>query len=398
MSINPTLSMSLTVRRPLSQEEEVNLGNYLTESVLPYIDELIVTRVTTEDPSYHILDYQMEDWTGDYSSHEVTPSSHPHLFIDDKADSYRTGQPLNGEQFLGPFSNRKIVGNWAEVRNTGFARCTSEWRLVSHEDERLARLEKVREILHTLEVNRANIAHGILHLPEGTVIVPRLAKNESAIRWEGIAFEIIDGATKFAILEDLLTATSLCSAAYPPPDNAFKALYAKLRDPSSLIEIPLWSLIHLAETCNSVGLGELADSAIGHCLDNSLWPEERAWAASVMGDIEMNLRGNYPKASEWFTRSLKERPGWKAAMKLSRCRFHQGLWSECTSSYEEGLSLEKVIHLMDQSMESIPASLILATEGYHQLNRSQEAREGCEILKKLFPNSEKVASLCDLIK
>jgi tetratricopeptide (TPR) repeat protein len=143
---------------------------------------------------------------------------------------------------------------------------------------------------------------------------------------------------------------------------------------------------------------DLASATLDRYLDVSLWPEERAWACCLRGEIH-EQREEYDKASEWYERALAEHPSSKAAFRLCRSRFHECRWQECVDAFQIGIEDKSVLQLLDNGPVYEDMSRILVAAALDKLGRLREAVVMCSRAVEAFPgNSNLRLMLGELVK
>ena len=378
----PTISLALTVRPEIS-------GTEIAQNLLPHVDEIVV--VLLDDSSRQIWQEYLESLPIPGTLILGSPSSRPHLYFKDLPESYTEGKPLGDESHTGPYSELPIVADWSALRNLGLSRCGQEWRLALRDDEQLRYPEYLRHVCQSLDAHCRDVAY----LPHQRG--PRnhyravLVRNRPEISFEGAARESIEGGVRPAIVRGSLEITSPSC----PLDDArdWKTLYAEAR--RSSWNVSPTNLLHLAKLADAACTPAIAEPAISTYLDNSLYPEERAWALSLRGE-RLEAEGKLEEAASSYRESLAEHAGWKAALRLSRATFKLARWQDCLDAYVTACSTLSHAHICDDGPESIANTLILLAGATSALGRQDEAKEICDKLRLLFPNSSKVQALCDL--
>jgi hypothetical protein len=381
-----------TVSLVVVAHHDLNLKNL--ESVLPHVEELVVVLVEPHQTWLEGWDPQLRGRDLVRQLICIDPSSHPHLFSKDVAETYQAGSPLAGETYQGPFSGRKFVADWSAVANLGWSRCSQEWRLLLDQHETLLDPDHLAGACELMAAHRSTLGYGRRQYLGGSHLVPMLSANLPEIRWEGAAAPTLAGGCSPVIFDGCLRTS------YPLRQSdqlalgateTFCALYAEARRRDW--DVPPSSLVHLARCARYVGMDALALPAIDAYLDASLYTEERAWACAVRGEVHES-RGEFAEASRWHERSLAEHDGWKSAHRLCRSRFHERKWQECIDARELAIYRGGFAHLVDDGQLSDVASLILVVAALHQLGKDDLASLHLPTLQGHFPQSEKVAELC----
>jgi hypothetical protein len=371
------------------------------EQIGPHVDELVVVLVDCNESLRiafeHWLDGQPALAPKPRVIVSVDPSSHPHLYRKDVPETFTQGSPLADEIYPGPFSGNHFVADWSAVRNLGFNRCSMEWRLNLEVNEMLDDPEQITSACFLLNEHRRDLGYLSVRRPvlRRSFLAGKLARNLPALRWEGTARESLEGALRASLLDNFLQ-TSLKSHGRPHPTEAeiFQILYAEAR--AADWAVPPVNLLHMAKTARYVGMPDFAKTAIDSHLNNSLYPEERAWACAIQGEL-MEEHKEFSDASRWYERSLEEQPGWKSAYRLSRSRFKESKWQACVDAYRAGLANQDVIQLVDDGCESRETALIYVAVALQQLGQGDEAREVSAALRLLFPANQTILELCETI-
>jgi hypothetical protein len=385
----PTISLVVVARHDLILK---NL-----ELVLPHVEELVVVIV---EPHLIWLD-RWDPWFQDQKLLRqlicIDPSSHPHLFTRDVAETYQKGSPLTNETYAGPFSGGHFVRDWSAIRNLGLARCSQEWRLSLDPQETLLDPSNLAGACDLMSSHRSSLGYGRRQYLGSSHLTPMLTANRPEILWECPAVPSISGGCSPIIFDNCLRSS------YPlkqvdqlalEATETFSTLYAEARQKNW--DVPPVSLVHLARCARYVGMDDFALPAIDAYLESSLYTEERAWACAVRGEIH-ETRRQFAEASRWYERSMAEHSGWKSALRLCRSRFHERRWQDCINAYELAIDRSSFIHIVDDGETSDPASLILVVAALHMLGRDDKARMHLTTLQNIFPKSEKVTELCNAI-
>lgn len=392
----PTVSLCLTSRLlPLSES---------LETVGPYIDEMVLVLVDCSENLREAflrgLDHHPILKDKPCTVVAVDYATHPHLYRRDVPETFDLGHPLAGEKYAGPFSGHPFVADWSAVRNLGFGRCSQEWRLCLEADEVLDNPGQVASSCFLLDEHKRDLGYSNRrrsdNLPHGrSVLAGKLARNLPEIYWEGAARETLEGSLRPAVLDNFLRTTERPSPLQRLDDaEVFKILYAEAR--ATDWAIPPVNLLHMARTARHAGMTPFAATAVDAYLANSLYPEERAWACAIRGEL-LEEEGDFAEASRWYERSLAEHPGWKSFYRLSRSKFREKEWQACVEAYQGGLVNQDLVQLVDDGPESSDIALVLVATALHHLGRVSEAREASKALRLLFPSSQAVGKLCETI-
>lgn len=366
------------------------------ETVGPHVDELVIVLADCDDEATRAFSQKLDrnPLLADIPRALVPVNhlSHPRLYQLDVPETFTRGRPLDSEEYAGPHGGLPFVSDWAAVRNLGFA-CSREWRLSMDADEVLLDPDHIAPACCLLNEKRRDVGYATSRrggVSPRSVLGGRLARNLPALRWEGSARESLEGSLRPSVLDGFLK-FSQSSSVFQDAD-VFRVLYAEARELEW--EVPPVNLLHMAKTAPAVGMEGFAQRAIEHYLDSSLYPEERAWAAALRGEI-FERTGSFVQASDWYARSLEEHPGWKSALRLSRSRFREGRWRECLEEHDRAVELSTVVQISDDGLEDISASLIYVASSLRSLGHLSDFRRVASILRQLYPASPAVAKLCE---
>src|SRR5271157_5230460 len=319
----PTVALHLLVKNGAS------CVGRLLDNVGPYIHEVVAVVNDTTDNTIEILKEKCKQYNLLFNHLEVTFESHPEFYIIDEPGTYRIGTPLTNEIYSGPFTGRPLLADWAAVRNLGWERSGSKWRLFLDADDEVVDPESIPGLCLALEERNVDLAatrYSYRRTADGHVhsdgFRERLAANVPAIRWVGSCHEVLKGETLTAHVEGSLQVVDRRDSAgsdLRPEGRCGKVLYHEARLENWLV--PPRTLVYLAME-HQRSMPKLAAEAINLYLERSSWKEERAWACVMRGEI-CEAEADFINASAWFERSLAEHPGVKAAFKLCYSRFQE---------------------------------------------------------------------------
>jgi hypothetical protein len=373
------------------------------DEVGPHADEVVVVAVGVPPAETAPIRDRLASAAEPHSMVEVNPDSYPHLYFRDVRETYEAGPPLAGERYAGPLTGDRLVASWSSVRNLGWGRSSQDWQLALDGCDCLVNpsyaasvCEAIGEFSSDLGyVPRADPGH-----PDRILSVAasaKIARNGSHCRWEGTAGESIEGSRNVVLIDGSLSVIRRTRDPRPEAKmvNDFKALYANAR--RSDWQISPGDLIRMARLARAAGMEDnFADSAISAYLDLSPYPEERAWACAVQGEI-LESRRDLAGAALWYEQSLEERPGYKSAFRLCRARFMLDEWEGALDAFQIGVDSEHVIHVIDDDPVWRGPSLVFAVIALVKLGRVAEARERGETLRRLYPYNQTITRLCDEI-
>jgi hypothetical protein len=315
------------------------------------------------------------------------------------------GPSLAGEEFQGPYTNAPLLCDWAGVRNLGWE-SACDWRLFLDADDLVADPHKLPGLLVILSDMRADLAatkyafgHGGSGVPNSVAYRERLARNVSAIRWEGKTHEVLAGGLRHVLVEDCFSVTDMkdnWGKGVRVPGRCFKVLYreARLADWQALTPR---HVAYLIQECPTMMPIEWVTRALLP-LYASLCPqpEEKAWVLSMVGEMH-EVHEQYVEASLCYDEAVEVYPSSKAAFRLCRAFFLMENWKDCIGAYELGQKFSKEPQVLDAGPVYEDSSKILVAEAYCKLGMMDDAKAVANDVAKLFPRSAAVQSLRDRI-
>ena len=396
----PTVSLHLLVKNG-----ESCVGR-LIDSVGPYINEIVAVVNDTTDSTIAILREKADLYQLKLDIVEVTATTHPELYILDVPETYQTGASLIGEVFDGPFTGRPLLADWAGARNLGWGRCTSEWRLFLDADDVVRDPYAIPGLCLALKEHDIELActrYQYNFAPngqsQGDSYRERLARNVPNIEWVGLTHEGLKGQKHSAHIDGNLIVCDMKDsqgAGIRVPGRCFKILYHHARECDWRVSPRV--LVYMAMECK-LTMPALAKAVIELYLKHSTWPEERAWACAMRGEI-YEVAEDFDLASKWYQKSLGEHPGAKSAFRLCRSRFREGKWREAYDAYELGLANKSVMQLLDNGPVYEDASKILVVSCLRKMGRYPEAIKMCKAAIEAFPTNtilkEMMSDMTDL--
>jgi Glycosyl transferase family 2./Tetratricopeptide repeat. len=396
----PTVSLHLLVKNG-----ESCLGRLL-ENIGPYINEIVAVANDCTDRTVAILKEYAEFRGSGFHLEiiEVTYANHPELYLMDVPETYATCKPLIGEIFPGPFTGEPLLADWASIRNLGWSRCTKDWILFLDVDDVVSDPESIPGLCVALKEYGADLAVSRYIYSEtddgrsrSESFRERLIKNESYIFWDGVTHEVLIGQRKSAQIDGNLVVRDMkdsTGAKIRVPGRCLKILYRHARVNDWMVSPRI--LIYLAMEARSTMM-DFASSVLELYLTVSLWPEERAWACCMRGEICEYL-DDYKGASEWYEKALAEHPGTKSAYRLCRSRFHEGKWQEAIDAYRAGTENKVVLQGLDHGPVYEDMSKILVAASLDKLGRIEAALLMCEEALKTFPQNSALLKMRDQLK
>lgn len=411
----PTVSLHLLVKNG-----ESCIGRLL-KNVGPYINEIVAIVNDCTDRTIAILREYAEFRGSNFGLQiiEVTPCTNPELYILDVPETYAAGTPLEGETLPGPFSGEPLLADWAGIRNLGWGRCTKQWILFLDVDDVIQDPEAIPGLCWALDGNRLN--------SDGTVVVDerlkgdlavsryifgatetgasqsdafreRICRNAPFISWAGVAHEVLRGARKTAQIDGNLVVRDMRDSTGDKirvPGRCLKILYHHARSNDWVVSPR--DLIYLGMEARST-MPDFALAVLERYLTMSLWPEERAWACSMIGEI-CEHHDDYPLASIWYEKALAEHPGSKAAFRLCRSRFHEAKWQKAVDAYHVGVENQHgVLQIIDNGPAYEDMSKILVAAALDKLGCRAAALAMCEEALKSFPQNPALITMVNQMR
>jgi glycosyltransferase involved in cell wall biosynthesis len=384
----PTIALCLLVKNG------ENVIDRLVTHLGPYVDEIVAVVNDTTDGTIDLLTRLMIAYNLKGEIVEVTAETHPQYYILDTSETYQVGQPLVGESYEGPFTGGPLLADWAAMRNLGWDRCRSDWRLFLDADDVLEDPEHLPSVCAALAERGVDLAASLYKyglLPSGLSrcegVRERLARNVPYIKWQGRVHETLVGATRRALLQGTIIARDMrdsTGAGIRVPDRNFKVLYHHAR--ASGWQVSPRDFLYMALEIRH-SLPEFASRLLDRYLVASTWAEERAWAYCIRGEIDESTQ-DYDLASRWYESALREFPSSsKAAYRLCRSRFHEHKWQESIDAYHLGVGNETTVQQLDDGEVYADASKILVAACLRRLGRRDEAIAMCEDALWAFPGS-----------
>jgi Glycosyl transferase family 2 len=396
----PAVSLHLMVKNG-----ESCVGRLL-ENIGPYINEIVAVANDCTDRTVAILREYAEFRGSGFNLDivEVTSSSHPELYMLDAPETYAVGKPLVGEAFEGPFTGGPLLADWAAARNLGWARCTKAWILFLDADDIVLDPESIPGLCVAMDAVGADLAAtryvysvGQDGQSRADSFRERLCRNVPYISWVGVTHEVLRGQMKTAQIDGNLVVRDMKDSegeGVRVPGRCLKVLYHDARINDWMVSPR--SLIYLAMEARPT-MPDFAGAVLELYLTMSLWPEERAWACCMRGEIHES-RGEYPLASDWYEKALAEHPGSKAAFRLCRSRFHEQKWQEAVDAYQVGVENKAVLQIIDNGSGFEAMSKILVTAALDKLDRRDEAMAMCEEALKAYPQNPALITMREQFK
>lgn len=396
----PTVSLHLLVKNG-----ESCLGRLLM-NVGSYINEIVAVANDCTDRTIAILKEYAEFRGAEFGLViiEVTAVTHPELYMLDVPETYAIGKPLVGEVFGGPFTGEPLLADWAAIRNLGWTKCTKDWIIFLDVDDIVTDPESIPGLCVALaeaDVDMGNSRYIYSATEEGVSrsdsFRERLVRNVPYISWFGLTHEVLKGQQKTAQIDGNLVVRDMkdsLGVGTRVPGRCFKILYRHARENDWMVSPR--DLIYLAMEAQ-LTMPDFTAAVLELYLTMSLWPEERAWACCMRGEIHES-REQYVEASEWYEKALVEHPGSKSAFRLCRSRFHEGKWQKTIDAFNVGVENKVVLQVLDSGPVYEDMSKILVAAALDKLDRRKEALVMCEEALKTFPQNPALRTMCDQFK
>jgi glycosyltransferase involved in cell wall biosynthesis len=378
----------------------------LLENVGRYVCEIVAVVNDTTDRTVEILrEYAASRGEGfRLEIVEVTSGSHPRFYIIDEASTYEVGESLTGESCPGPFSGRPLLADWSAARNLGWRRCTKPWILFLDADDVVVDPESIWGTCAALEARGVEMAAARYVYDAGSdgsshseSYRERLVRNLPHISWILPVHEVLHGSKRTAHVRDNFVVRDMKDNSgrdVRVPGRCLKVLYHHARSRGWRVSPRV--LLYLALEAR-VDMPDFAAELVERYLDVSTWPEERAWACAVAGEI-VEARRDFAGASAWYERSLSEYPGSKSAYRLCRTRFRERKWREVVDAYEVGVASQPVLQLLDGGPAYGDMSKILVAAAWDKLGDPRKALAACEEALAAFPGESNLVLLRDQLR
>lgn len=309
----------------------------------------------------------------------VTSETHPQFYIMDVPETYAVGRPLDGEDMTVSCTGKPLLARWDLARNIGWREHSTDFILFLDADDEVLDPESIpglcelmREQGVDLLCTRYAYGFGEDGRVRGESYRERLVRRSPEIAWDCPTHEILRGYRRRAHVDGNLIVVDHKDSpgeGVRVPGRCFKVLYEHARSRGWLVEPRV--LLYLGMEVRHV-MPEFAVAVLERYLDLSTWPEERAWACSMVGEVRESA-GLLSAASSWYERSLSEHPGSRSAYRLCRSRFKEGLWRDAVDAYEIGLCNEATIQLLDHAPIARKATAILAASALEKIDRLPES-------------------------
>jgi len=391
----PTIGLHLMVKNGRS------VVGRLLDCVGPYLDEVVVVLNDCEDDTREVIAAGCEKHSLRLRVFEVTSALNPDLYITDVKSTYEVGHSLVGESFEVPYTGGPILAEWAAARNVGWCQGEAAYRLHLDADDVVddpRSLPGLCQLMGERGLDAVSTRYHYDHVRGGLsradAFRERIARNTTDVVWHGSVHEylrmlrpdraaMVDGSL---VVRDLRDSTG---TGIRIPGRNLKILYhnARRRD----WQITSREMVYLAAEARAF-MPRLAAQLIEMCIATSRWDEERAWAASMMGEI-CEEEQNFALASRWYERSLELHPGVLSALRLSRAYFRQERWQECISAFERAMVNKDRPQCLDNGVVYEDSTKILVAVAYRRLGKYALAKEMSEGLTEKHPESSALADL-----
>ncbi len=375
----------------------------LISNVGPYIKEIVMVLNDTTDESLTVAKTMASRHGLSFLCQEVTAATHPEFYIEDTASTYQAGFSLAGEVFQGPFVERPILGDWAGVRNLMWQASSKPWKMFLDADDVILDPECLPGLLCRMEemnIERADSTYQyVISDPEAPKIQygesyrERIVRNLPQIVWARRIHENLVGTLRIAQIDGNLRVRDMRDNrgfGVRIPGRNFKILYHECRsrnwqsDPRTLANLILETKPYIRD-----GVFDLLfpEAALALYLERSTWPEERAWAKAMMGEM-YEMRSLFGAAKHSYEDANTEYKNPKNFYRLSRVFYQMGLWQECIEAYHQADEHNKVLQTLDGGGDVLKqAGEILLSASYLELGNVKEARHHAEMAAANHPQS-----------
>jgi len=177
------------------------------------------------------------------------------------------------------------------------------------------------------------------------------------------------------------------------PGRNLKVLYHRARRRG--FDLTSREMVYLAAEARA-SMPTLAARLCEMCVETSTWPEEKAWACCVRGELCESLK-DFAHSSEWYEAALIYHPGVLSAFRLARSRFHEGYWQEVVEAYETGVKNKAHPQLLDGGEVYEDATKIFVAVALDNLGRHEEAKSLVKTSQETFTKSAALRELSDRI-
>ena len=402
----PTIALHMMVKNA-----ESVIGRLL-DCVGPYITDLFVVLNDTTDGTKRVLMEmrQKHHWRhaflyevdSDTHGSEQGPNS---WYIHDVPATYEVGQPLVGEIYQGPFTGKDILANWAAARNTGWRlnSAVCDWRLFLDADDLVDDPHCLPGLCVELDRRGLDVAASRYHYRHtlnghsmADAFRERLARGKGGrnIVWDGCVHERLVGyqPDTVAHVEGNLVVRDLRDSKGKDiriPGRNLKVLYQKAR--ASGWALSPREMLYLAAEARGC-MPALANELLVRYLAVATWDAEKAWAATMLGEIA-EAAEDHARAAVWYERSLSWHAGVLSAMRLARVRFKQEQWGAAVVAYERGIFNKRFPQHLDGGEVQEESIKILIVHCLCKLGRHAEAVTMVKEARASFPH---IAALAEL--
>ena len=338
------------------------------------------------------------------------------LYFDDIPSSYLS---LHGQ--LGPFglhacfnfpgvcTGEKILGDFAGLRQLGFEYVETPWILLMDADDTMHDPESIPVVVErATEAEVDHVCSRYVYASDGRACMKdRLVRNLPHLRWKGEVHERIIGARKKVILEDGLVVTdrkdNLGEGTRIPMRN-FKILWhhAGLRRWNIGSREWLFLLIEICSICNEISLGtfdvheNLMVLFFNKVIETSAFPEEKAFACSILGDSYYN-RGDIEQAFTLYNKGLREFPSQYLAFKCQKISFDKQKFDESLKYFERAIDYKSFIQTLNSGTHLLPISTLLNINALRELGYWAKCLEGIFSFRSTYSElDESVKKFLDL--
>ncbi len=359
------------------------------DSILPYIDELVVTDTGSIDGTESVIKKKAPHvrWL------TFTPSTHPRAFL---LDSQQTWPDTQG---LAPFTDRMMLADFGAARQFGWEKATGDFVMWLDSDDLFEGGKKLREIIANMEKEKLDTAlfnydYATDHLGNVNCKLTRerLVRRSTGSCWHNPIHEVFLPIGRGRFYEE-------CNIKHMrhqyglQPENQHRNLKVlckwqerekdnKHKDPRMLFYLgmeerfiwPNKAIDHFKEYCELSG-----------------WDEERGIAHIIMGTL-YEKSGRYPEAFSDYSQAALE-ASWNPDpfFGAARVAYFKKDWEKCIEWTLKGFEIDKKTHdrkaaLMFDPLDRIYRPYIYYSAALIETGRMKEAVTACE--KGLIYNPE----------
>ena len=331
-------------------------------------------------------------------------ANHPGLYMMDVPETYAVGKPLVNRDLRGSVHGPAPAGRLGSSPEPGLGPMHEGLDLFLDADDVVQDPESIPGLCLALDAVGADLAAtryiysvGLDGQSMADSFRERLCKNLPFISWCGVTHEVLRGQRKTAQIDGNLVVRDMKDSegqGVRVPGRCLKVLYHVARANDWMVSPR--TLIYLAMEARAT-MPDFAVAVLDLYLTMSLWPEERAWACCMMGEIHES-RGEHPRASEWYEKAFGRAPGLQGSLPpvplaLPRARVAEGNRRLPGGHREQGRASN---HRQRDGVRVM--SKILVTAALDKLDRRDEALAMCEEALKAYPQEPALIAMHEHFK